>query len=278
MSGSLIINVTVETIKITFLIFLMMTIAEIFNVLSKKKIFRYFKKGLRQYILSGILGVIPGCFGSFFAVTLYLHGEISIGSIITNMIATSGDEAYLMLSLFPKKAIFIFLLLFITGIIAGLIVDMFLKRVKNIYCIECEHLIHEESGFSHFIDVHVYRHIIKKHILRIFVFTFIAILISEVVSKEVAIKEYMLKNRFFLLFISSLIGIIPESGPNFVFITLYSKGLIPFSILFANSIVQDGHAMLPLISTAFKDAVFVKIVNFIIGFIVGAVLLLFFNV
>ncbi|MCK4348834.1 MAG: hypothetical protein KAW47_09485, partial [Thermoplasmatales archaeon] len=53
---------------------------------------------------------------------------------------------------------------------------------------------------------------------------------------------------FWVLLIASLIAIIPEFGPHLVFVTMFAKGLIPFSVLLASSIVQDGHGMLPLLS------------------------------
>ena len=54
-------------------------------------------------------------------------------------------------------------------------------------------------------------------------------------------------NTFATLMLAVLIGIIPESGPHLVFVSLFTKGAIPFSILPASSIVQDGHGMLPLL-------------------------------
>jgi len=36
------------------------------------------------------------------------------------------------------------------------------------------------------------------------------------------------------------LGIIPESGSHMIFVMLYANGMIPFSILLASSIVQDG--------------------------------------
>jgi hypothetical protein len=65
------------------------------------------------------------------------------------------------------------------------------------------------------------------------------------------------------------IGIIPESGPHLIFVTLFVSGSIPFSILIANSIVQDGHGALPLLAESRKSFLYMKGVNFIVGLLVG---------
>ncbi|HMB15715.1 MAG TPA: hypothetical protein VKN62_05315, partial [Pelovirga sp.] len=57
--------------------------------------------------------------------------------------------------------------------------------------------------------------------------------------------------------------------PHLVFLTLYSQGAIPFSILLASSIVQDGHGMLPLLADSRRDFFQVKAINLVIGLGVG---------
>ena len=82
-------------------------------------------------------------------------------------------------------------------------------------------------------------------------------------------------NTWIIFIIAILVGIIPESGPHLVFVTMFSQGLLPFSILFANSIVQDGHGMLPLLAESRKDFIKVKLINMLAAFVVGSMLLLF---
>jgi len=65
------------------------------------------------------------------------------------------------------------------------------------------------------------------------------------------------------------LAIIPESGPHMIFVMLYAKGMIPFSILLASSIVQDGHGMLPLLSYTIKDSILVKLFNLVFGIVIG---------
>ena len=85
--------------------------------------------------------------------------------------------------------------------------------------------------------------------------------------------ELVQNNVHTILLAAVLLGIIPESGPHLLFATLFSQSLIPFSILLANSIVQDGHGMLPLLAESRKDFLKVKVYNLIVGIVVGFVLL-----
>ncbi|MCF0205988.1 MAG: hypothetical protein HUK15_01045, partial [Bacteroidales bacterium] len=74
-----------------------------------------------------------------------------------------------------------------------------------------------------------------------------------------------------LLGIAVLIGVLPESGPHLIFVVLFVQGYIPFSILLANSIVQDGHGSLPLLAETKKGFLVSKGINLIIGLVVGLI-------
>ena len=58
----------------------------------------------------------------------------------------------------------------------------------------------------------------------------------------------------------------------FVFVMTYAQGLIPFSVLFTASFVQDGHCMLLLLSYSIKDSLLTKIFNLVFGLEVGGAL------
>jgi hypothetical protein len=83
-------------------------------------------------------------------VSLYVHGLISFGAIVGGMIATSGDEAFVMLVQFPGTALVLFGLLFVSGIIFAWISD---KAVKIPGITPCESCVdaqceHCESGMD----------------------------------------------------------------------------------------------------------------------------------
>jgi hypothetical protein len=56
-----------------------------------------------------------------------------------------------------------------------------------------------------------------------------------------------------------------------VFVTMFANGSLPFSILLASSIVQDGHGMLPMLAVSRRGFIQVKLINLIIGLFVGLI-------
>jgi hypothetical protein len=122
---------------------------------------------------------------------------------------------------------------------------------------------------DHFLRVHLWRHIILKHIPGIFLWTFTALLIAHMITDQLHLEEYLQANMLIVLLIACLLGIIPESGPHIFFVTLYFQGTVPFAVLLASSIVQDGHGMLPLLAHSRKGFVLVKAINLFVGLVVG---------
>lgn len=122
---------------------------------------------------------------------------------------------------------------------------------------------------DHFLEEHLWRHIIKQHVPKIALWTFGALLLIHVVMHSVDMQAWVRENTFWMLILAVLIGLIPESGPHLVFITLFLSGGIPFSILLANSITQDGHASLPLLAESKRGFIATKGINFLVGLLVG---------
>ena len=124
---------------------------------------------------------------------------------------------------------------------------------------------------EHFLNEHLWQHIFKKHLLKIFLWTFGALFFIHFLLHYIHIESWIKTNQMIILIIAVLIGIIPESGPHIVFITLFASGSIPFSILIANSIVQDGHGALPLLAESKRSFVSLKLVNVGVGFLAGVI-------
>ena len=99
-----------ETLQVSLLVAVMMIAVDLINVFTKQKLEAFFKNArkYRQYILSSLIGTVPGCIGGFTNVSLYIHGLISFGALAGSMIAVSGDEAFVMLAMFPKDALILF--------------------------------------------------------------------------------------------------------------------------------------------------------------------------
>ncbi len=337
----MILEVLKHAILITSFVFVMMLLIEYINVQTHGSWQDKLKKTkFRQYALGVFLGAIPGCLGAFTVVSLYSHGVVSFGALVATMIATSGDEAYVMLSLFPMKAILLIAIISVIGFLVGYLTDKFYKSQEKLIEKFVHPLqLHEEElgdqhpkGYilkqlkkitlervlllsilslflilillgtiepyewnwvritllagtlfalfvvitvpDHFLEKHFWEHVLKRHLLRIFLWTFGALLVIHILDSYIDVEAWIQTNMYYVLIIAVLIGIIPESGPHLVFVTLFASGTIPFGILLASSIAQDGHGALPLLAVSNRAFITLKVINIIVAFAVGLTALL----
>jgi len=127
---------------------------------------------------------------------------------------------------------------------------------------------------EHFLEEHLWNHVVKKHIPQMFLWIFGTLLALYFLTEYLRVEEWIRSNPLLILLMAVLIGLIPDSGPHLIFVTLFAQGAVGFPILLANSIVQDGHGMLPMLAESRKTFVAIKGVNLIVGFAVGGLLLL----
>ena len=380
---------------------------ESLNIESRGMLF----KGLRrtkvgQVVVAALLGSVPGCMGGFATVSLYTHRMFSFGALVAMMIASSGDEAFVMLAMIPEQALVIFAVLFVVAVVVGVIVDQFYDRKHMAHCEkhnheecgmddgcetgymvhECaeedEHAehkkditkrhfswkrismfvglalfiaalatgnlghehhhgeahnhnsemlqheghfheghvhegheghMHEEhdheahdaettfhidllsedwmnvlfAGLSvimlfvllfasdHFVDEHLWNHIVKKHLPVIFAWTFGVLLVLGVALQYIDIEHWISDNTVLMILLATALGIIPESGPHLIFVTLYAAGVIPIPVLLASCISQDGHASIPLLAESKKSFAWAKLLNCFVALLVGFGAMLF---
>jgi hypothetical protein len=265
-----------QTIQVTLLVFFMMTVVDIVNVQTRGRLSALLKHGKswRQYVVASFIGAVPGCMGAFTNVSLYMHGIISFGALAGAMAAASGDEAFVMLAMFPKTAILLFALLSVLGMLTGWLTDILVKKWNIATCQDCEvqqfHPVQE--GFVHYVKDHIWSHIIKRHLWRTMLWTFGALLVVEVGVHYWHLENLTSQYTLLLIFAGALFGLVPESGPHLIFVTMFADGLIPFSVLFTSSFVQDGHGMLPMLAYSVRDSMMVKAFNIVFGLTVGLVL------
>ena len=330
-----------HSLMITVFVFVMLMLVDYINVLTKGRMSTAIRGGrFRQYTVASLLGATPGCLGAFMNVSFYVHGLMSFGAIVGGMIATSGDEAFVMLAMFPGKAVLLFATLFVLGIVLAWVTDRIAPILKIEPCQECQlsQAYSEEtcrcfdkggllnhfrrlslarfvllvllitflygiaSGIigpeywdwkritfitllslslfvvatvpEHYLEEHVWTHIAKKHLWRIFLWSFFAILIIDVGFRYWNLEAFVKGHMMWLILIASLVAVIPESGPHLIFAVMFSKGLIPFSVILASSIIQDGHGMLPLLSYSVRDSMLIKLFNLVFGLTIGVALYL----
>ena len=375
-----------NSILITGLVIVMMMMIESLNIESKGMIFKGLKKTRTgQVVFGALLGSIPGCMGGFATVSLYTHRMFSFGALIAMMIASSGDEAFIMLAMIPEQALILFVLLFVIAIVTGIVTDKIEERMHKRKCDKADHeecgidtdchdgfVVHEEvdevagkhedkrhygwkriimflglaifiaalatgrlghdheahihdehghteacihdhchhetaeshkglginllsedwmnvlfAGLSiivlfvlilasdHFVEEHLWNHIIRKHLLTIFSWTFGVLLILGIGLQYIDIDRWITDNTAIMILLATLVGIIPESGPHMIFVTLFAAGAVPFPVLLASSISQDGHASIPLLAESKKSFAVAKLINCAVALAAGYAAMLF---
>ena len=393
----ILIDILRNSILITGLVVVMMMMIESLNIESKGMFF----KGLRktrtgQVVIGALLGSVPGCMGGFATVSLYTHRMFSFGALVAMMIASSGDEAFVMLAMIPDKALVLFAILFVIAVLVGIMTDKVYDRIHARKCSlemheDCgidEHCqegyaVHEDHteaahsdisekktrhygwkrismfiglavfiaalatgklghdheshahghahtehvaehhdhsccdhshscndhghegktfhinllsedwmnvlfaglsiivlfvlllGSDHFVEEHLWNHIVRRHLPAIFAWTFGVLLVLGIMLQYIDIDRWVSSNTVLMILLATLIGIIPESGPHMIFVTLYAAGVVPFPVLLASSISQDGHASIPLLAENRKSFAWAKLINCIVALTAGLVAMLF---
>lgn len=367
----LFIDILRNSILITGLVVVMMMMIESLNIESKGLLFNGLRRTkVGQVVIAALLGSIPGCMGGFATVSLYTHRLFSFGALVAMMIASSGDEAFVMLAMIPDQALILFAVLFVLAVIVGILVDVVNGHIHSRHCdrhdhSECgvetdchdgyvvhdathsEHVhkgtgrhfgwkrvlmfvglalfigalatgnlghdhgahvaeghvhseacAHDHGGFSidllnedwmnilfaglsvivlfvlllasdHFVEEHLWDHIVKRHLPTIFAWTFGVLLVLGIGLQYIDIENWISDNTVLMILLATAIGIIPESGPHMIFVTLFAAGIVPFPVLLASSISQDGHACLPLLAESRRSFLWAKIINCAVALAVG---------
>jgi hypothetical protein len=404
-------NALTGTLQITSFVLVMMLLVEYLNVTTRGWIGeKLARSGWPQLLGAAILGATPGCLGAFTVVALFSHRAVSLGALVAAMIATSGDESFVMFALipgvagplaigllalgfatgwltdrfggklmvglgdccddlevhdhhvesfnlrqvvgnlrqisFPRALLVGGTLLIILGIIGGVLgghdhhlaglgsgseavesapghvvdghdhsaVDAATEQHHRSETdalapehgdpMKGESVHHEESSAhghqperwswlrlsflvvsllalfmvtvapEHFLDEHLWRHVVRRHLPALSLWTFGALLLMGVLQRAFDPAQWVALSPWLVTGAAALLGVIPQSGPHLMFTTTFAAGLIPLSALVVSSIVQDGHGMLPLLAHSRRAFFVVKMINLLAGILVGIILLL----
>lgn len=391
-----------NSILITGLVTIMMMLIESIDLESHG----HFFKGLKttragQVVVSSLLGLIPGCIGGFAAVSLYTQRIIGFGALVAMMIASTGDEAFMMLAMMPGKALWLFLLLFVIAVACGIVIDLAGTRIRLFRRPEgkwsqtrtdgmnAESIILQEHAYIHthshhcscgshvenilhgdtnrnignrngnngscgnesigtsatkrhwgwkratmlagvlifiaalvtglldhghhahehategaaalagmnlldekwmnflfaalciilvavlfkasdrFVETSLWEHIVKRHVPVIFAWTFGILAVVAIGMSYIDISGWISQNTPLMILLAVAIGLIPESGPHMIFVTLYASGIVPLPVLLASCISQDGHSSLPLLAEDKKSFAAAKLINCAIALLAG---------
>jgi hypothetical protein len=351
---NVIFDILKNTFLITGLVMVMMLFIEYINVRTQgHSLKRLQRSPMGQIVVSALLGLIPGCIGGFAVVSLFTHNMLSFGALAAMTIATTGDEAFLLLAMTPKIALLVSALLLALAITVGWLVNKWVKKFpapftsahfelhehehapaqgnfwanirRNFSSVsfqramllcglllfivamlsgvfEHRHTVvddHAHAGATgnllfgerwlnlffagistvtffliasveeHFLEEHLWKHIIKKHFLKIFLWTLGALFVIHLLLWRADVHAWISDNRLLVLLAAILIGLIPESGPHIIFITLFAAGSVPFSVLLTSCAVQDGHTALPLLAESPRAFIGIKLLKIALGFAIG---------
>lgn len=126
---------------------------------------------------------------------------------------------------------------------------------------------------AHFLQEHFLHHIVKKHAPRLIFWTFIAYLTIQLVFDALWLQDLVRQHPVTTMIFAVLVGLIPESGPHIVFFSMYQAQQVPFAVLLASSVVQDGHGLLPMLSHSVRQFALVKGINAVLGLFAGLLFL-----
>lgn len=278
MSSEAFFDILKESIILTAIVVGLMMVVEVINFYSEGKLKAFAGRTKKwQSLAAGILGATPGCIGGYVSVSMYTKGVFSFGALLSMMVATTGDEAFLMLAMIPKTAIAIMIALLVLGVVTGLIVDKVTNGPEpSLAPIDKEGHCH---GHHHKDTPHT---TLKSrllhtagHALKVFLWTFGIMMTVGLLQEHVDVESWISGNTALMVLLAAVIGLIPQSGPHMIFITMFASGIVPLPVLLASCISQDGHAGLPLIAEAKKSFVIAKAVKLVMALAVGYAAMLF---
>jgi len=126
---------------------------------------------------------------------------------------------------------------------------------------------------DHFVDEHLWRHVVRQHFLKVFGWTLGVLAAVEWLEGWGGLEGMLHAGVGRWLALAGAVGLgwIPTAGPNLVVVGLFAGGAVPPEVLVANSIVQDGHASLPLLAETRAGYVWTKAVKTVLALAVFAV-------
>lgn len=244
--------------------FLLITymILEVFerrNNNSDEKIFF----GLQKYgpLVGAIVGLLPQCGFSILAAMLFVQRNITLGSLLAVMIATSDEAIPILLSnpsLYSTLGLLL-VLKFVIAVVIGYFVDHVLYRHQKVVYFEDmeeeseeEDIDEEQAGSACpccYPEYPIYISALLRS-LKIFVFifatSFVLTLLIEWIGEE-NLSTILLSKSFLQPLLAAIFGFIPNCAATVVLSQLYMSGQLQFGSLLAGLITNAGLGLVVLI-------------------------------
>ena len=245
-------------------------------------------------LFGSILGVFPQCGFSVSATNLYAARVITLGTLISVYLSTSDE----MLPIFISESVPIIVILkilgvkLLIGILAGFLIDLFIRLVKDKKNIKnSENEIYEkdeikdlcEEEHCHCDEDGIFKSALK-HTINIFLFI---LLITFVINMAVYfvgednISKLLLDKPILGPIVAALIGLIPNCAASVILTNMYLQNVISVSSLIAGLLTGAGVGLAVLFKTnkGIKNNIKIVFLLYLIGVISGMVLqLIGFNI
>lgn len=265
----IILDAVLDSIKLLpflFITFLLLELIE--HKISNKTKDKLIKTKKVGPLFGGVIGLLPQCGFSSMAAEFYIARIISLGTLISIFLSTSDEMLPLFISYnvgfkLITKTLFI---KFLIGIIFGFIIDFVYRKTykENIKDIckhdkcKCEKSVIKSS---------------LKHTLQVFIFILIInLLLSFALDKFYEkLSLVFLKDTVFQVFITSLIGLIPNCSSSILLTELYLKDIINYGSLISGLLINSGIGILILFkyNKNIKENLNIVLLLYIISVIAG---------
>ncbi len=270
---------TVKIIPFLYLTFLLMEYLEDVAKTGSIKLLKRFPA--IGPVVGAVAGTFPQCGFSAAAASLYSGGVITLGTLIAIFLSTSDEMIPILIS--EKAPLTTILSIvgvkFAIGLISGLLIDV-LFRIWNRRHPHTEHHIHDMCEDDHCgcEENHNIFLASLKHTLEVVVFIYVISLVAAFLIEGIGqdnLSAFLGRNEILGIFLSGIIGLIPNCGASVALTTLYLKGLITYGQVMTGLLVSAGVGLLVLFRTNrrnIKGSISIVVLLYIVGVIWGMIL------
>lgn len=203
------------------------------------------KSGKAGPAIGGLLGIFPQCGFSAAAANLYAGRIITTGTVIAVFLSTSDEMLPIMISenVAPSMIGKILLLKVLVALAAGFLVDLLLHRKVEMQIGHlCErHRCHCEKGIWRSAFHHTWQVFLYIIVISLILNFAIALIGEETLAALVRGKPAL------SLFLSALVGMIPNCASSVVLTQLYLDGVLSAGALMAGLLSGSGVGFLVLL-------------------------------
>lgn len=264
-----------DTLKLVPFLFLTYLAMEYMEHKTGSKAQNLIKKaGKFGPVLGGLLGIVPQCGFSAAASNLFAGRVITVGTLVAIYLSTSDEMLPILFSAkAPASEIAVILLTkAVIGIIAGVVIDLLIKR--------------KDDGHDHIHDIcenencHCENGIFRsavKHTLQITFFILLVTLALNLVlhnGGEEVLANVLLNRPVLGPVLAGLVGLIPNCAASVVITQLYVGGAMNFGAAMAGLLCGSGVGLLVLFRVNHDKKENLKILGLVYGIGVVAGILL----